>query len=83
MNIFTKHTKEQGVSYTEHLFFATGIAVRLFSSVLAFVLHGIFPFIDIRKELDLEATVEYLSEQNDWIEGMKHHKQSVFSTRYM
>ena len=79
MNIFTEHTHEQGVTYMEHLIFATGIAARLFSSVIAFVLHGIFPFIDISKELDLEATTQFLSEQNDWIEGMKHHKQSVIS----
>lgn len=79
MNIFTEHTQKQGVSYIEHLVFATGIAARLLSSVIVFVLHGIFPFIDIKKELDLEATTQFLHEQNEWIEGMKENKQSLIS----
>ena len=56
MNIFTEHTQQQGVTYMEHMFFAIGIAIRLANSVIAFILHGIFPFIDIKRELDLEAT---------------------------
>ena len=79
MNIFTKHTQQQGVTYMEHLGFAMGIAFRLFSSVIAFTLHAIFPFIDINKELDLEETARFINEQNDWIEGMKHNKQSILS----
>ncbi len=79
MNIFTEHTNKQGVTYLEHLVFALNIAGRLFTSVIAFFLHGIFPFIDIRKELDLEATMQFLDEQNDWIEGMKESKQSALS----
>lgn len=77
MNIFTQHTQKQGVGYLEHLVFAVGIAARLFSSVVVFFLHGIFPFIDIRKELDLEATTEFLNEQNEWIEGMKSNTQTA------
>jgi len=79
MNIFTEHTEKQGVTYMEHLVFAVSIAARLFSSAIIFALHGILPFIDIRKELDLEATRQYLDEQNDWIEGMKRHTSSVIS----
>lgn len=71
MTIFTKHTQQQGVTYIEHLFFAAGIALRLFNSVIAFTLHGIFPFIDIRKELDLEATAKFISAKNNWIEDKK------------
>jgi len=71
MNIFTKHTQQQGVTYFEHMFFAVSIAIRLFSSVVAFALHGIFPFIDIRKELDLEATARFINTKNNWIEGQK------------
>ena len=63
MNPFTEHTQQQGVTYIEHLFFATGIAWRLSSSVFVFATHAIFPFIDIDKTLDLEATVNYLHER--------------------
>ena len=76
MNIFTEHTQQQGVTYVEHLFFAMGIAVRLFSSVIAFVLHAVFPFIDIARELDLEATMAFLDERNRWIEGAKVKRRS-------
>lgn len=75
MNPFTQHTQQQGVTYLEHLYFAAGIAQRLLSSVLAFVVHAIFPFIDIDKNLDLEATVEFLKERNHWIERAKSNKQ--------
>ena len=69
MNPFTQHTRQQGVTYLQHLSFAAGIAWRLSSSVVAFVVHAIFPFIGIDKTLDLEATVDYLQERNHWIES--------------
>ena len=69
MNPFTQHTQQQGVTYLQHLSFATGIAWRLSSSVIAFAAHAIFPFIDIDKTLDLEATVDFLQERNNWIES--------------
>ena len=69
MNPFTRHTQQQGVTYLQHLDFAAGIAWRLSSSVIAFLVHAIFPFIDIDKTLDLEATVDYLQERNRWIES--------------
>jgi len=71
MTLFTKHTQQQGVTYLEHLFFAVGIAMRLANSVIAFALHGIFPFIDIKKELDLEATARFIHSKNNWIENKK------------
>jgi hypothetical protein len=73
MNPFSQHPHQQGISYFEHMVFALGIAARLFNSVIAFATHAIFPFIDIRKELDLEATVDFLNGQNDWIEAEKAH----------
>ena len=71
MNPFTAHTHAQGVTYVEHWFFALGIAGRLMISVIAFALHGIFPFIDIAKHHDLEATMAYLNERNEWIESQE------------
>jgi hypothetical protein len=76
MNIFTNHTQEQGVTYLEHLYFAHGIAIRLFNSVFAFVMHGLFPFINIKKELDLEAIAKFILERNDWIESQKPKERS-------
>jgi len=81
MNIFTEHTQRQGVTYIEHWLFAMSIATRLLNSVVAFALHAIFPFIDIKKKFDLEATARFIHEKNTWIEGMKHRQHDrVFDT---
>lgn len=81
MNVFTEHTRKQGITYIEHWLFAMGIAARLLKSVIAFTLHAVFPFIDIDKKFDLEATARFIQEKNAWIEGRKHNQCSkVFET---
>jgi hypothetical protein len=69
MKPFTRHPHKQGVTYFEHWVFAMGIAVRLLSSVAAFVLHAVLPFVSIEPRLDLEATSEFLLERNCFIEN--------------
>jgi hypothetical protein len=76
MNPFTEHTQQQGVTYIEHWCFAMGIAWRLLSTVVAFALHAMFPFIDIEKELDLEATAAFIHQRNESIENAKANKQA-------
>ena len=76
MNIFTEHPHKQGISYFEHMVFALNIAIRLLGSVIAFTLHGLFPFFDINKSLDLEETARFINQQNNWIEGMKIRQQA-------
>ena len=71
MNPFTLHTQQQGVSYTEHMLFAMGIAYRLLRSVIAFTLHAVFPFLNIKTEVDLESTAAFIEERNSWIESKK------------
>lgn len=71
MNPFTEHTRKQGLTYLEHWCFAMGVAWRLASSVIAFSLHAIFPFIHIQRRLDFEATIEYIYERNEWIANAK------------
>ena len=71
INPFTIHTQEQGVTYMEHWYFAMGIAGRLLISVMAFAIHAILPFIEIKQRHDLEATMAYLNERNEWIESQK------------
>ena len=77
MKLFTEHTQQQGVTYLEHLCFAVGIAIRLLNTVIAFTLHGLFPFIDIKKELDLEETARFIHSKNNWIEGKKEYTQTA------
>lgn len=68
MTIFTEHPHAQGISYFEHWGFAIGVAWRLLRSVLAFAVHALLPFITIERQLDLEATSEFLLERNEFIE---------------
>lgn len=77
MNPFNAHPQQQGITYTAHFVFAMGIALRLFRSVIAFALHALFPFIDIRNNLDLEATTSYLDERNQWIAKQKTAATSI------
>lgn len=75
MNIFTVHTKQQGVSYFEHMLFAMGIAYRLLRSVIAFSLHAVFPFLKIKTEVDLESTAAFIKKRNNWIELKKSNRE--------
>ena len=72
MNLFNEHPNHQGITYSAHWFFAMGIAWRLFTCVMAFALHAIFPFISIDPRFDLEATMAFLAERNRWIESSKY-----------
>ncbi len=71
MNPFTIHPQQQGITYVAHWRFAFGIAYRLLTSVVAFALHAILPFIPIAPRFDLESTTAYLTERNRWIENAK------------
>ena len=83
MNPFTEHPRQQGVSYTEHWYFAMGIAYRLAVIALKFALHAILPAIAIERRFDLEATIAYLHERNDWIENAGTETSiPINSTRY-
>ena len=77
MNPLTAHPQEQGISYLEHWFFAIGIAYRLIASAILFALHAVLPFITIAPRYDLEATIAYLEERNNWIETAKVADVSV------
>jgi len=79
MKSFTKHPRKQGITYLEHWCFAMGIACRLLSSVIAFAVHALFPFISIRPELDLEATATFIKGRNEWIEA-DNERRANYST---
>lgn len=79
MNPFSAHPHRQGITYLAHFAFAMSIALRLILSVVAFATHAVFPFIGIDRSLDLEATMRYLQEQNDWIEGSKPGVEALAS----
>lgn len=69
MNPFTEHPHQQGTSYAQHWYFAMGIARRLAATALRFALHAMLPAIAIERRFDLEATIDYLHQRNDWIEN--------------
>ncbi len=71
MTPFTAHPQQQGITYAEHWRFAMGIAYILFTSMVAFAVHAMLPFIPIEPRLDLESTAACLAERNQWIETAK------------
>ncbi len=68
MNALSEHPYKQGVTYFGHWAFAMGIAWRLLTSLTAFALHALLPFISIEPRLDLEAMSAFLIERNHFIE---------------
>ena len=83
MKPFTEHPHQQGISYIQHWYFAMGISYQLVGIAVRFALHAIIPAIAIERRFDLEATIAYLHERNEWIEkaGTKADIQAN-STRY-
>lgn len=80
--LFTQHPHKQGISYYEHWLFAMGIAWRLLSTVIAFFLHAVLPFISINKRFDLEATAAFLLEKNRYIENAAaNNRQGIEDAR--
>lgn len=80
MNPFTIHPQKQGLTYFEHWVFAMGIAGRMLTSVIAFMMHATFPFISIERRLDLDATRAFLAERNQWLEMRKAAKVTSAAT---
>ena len=75
MNPFTEHPHQQGISYAEHWVFAMGIAYHLMACAIKFALHAMLPAIQIEPRFDLEATIAYLHERNQWIENAGSHTE--------
>jgi len=75
-NLLAAHPHQQGITYLEHWHFAMHIAGRLLASVVAFAVHAILPFVHIETQLDLESTVAFLAERNQWIETRKRLSQA-------
>ena len=65
-NPFTKHPREAvGESWWEHCQFAVNVGIRLIFASIIFIVHGIFPFIEIPRWLNLEDSITFLDKEND------------------
>ena len=65
-NPFTKHPKETvGETWWEHLIFSCGIGIRLFLTSIYFLVHGVFPFIELHTKWNLECASGWLNKKND------------------
>jgi hypothetical protein len=61
-----KHLRENNETYFNHLRFACLIGVSLMLRGTMFLLHGLFPVVEMPQKFNLEATVEKLSEWNEY-----------------
>ena len=71
-NPFTKHPKENvNETWWEHCQFAVNVGIRLIFTSIIFILHGIFPFIEIPRWLNLEESIRFLKRENEYRESNK------------
>ena len=74
-NPFTKHPRETvGETWWEHFKFSCGIGIRLFLTSIYFLVHALFPFIELHRKWNLECASEWLNKKNDNREAKKKHK---------
>ena len=64
IGLFTKHPTEVGKTWLKHLFFCLMVCSRLLLSLIAFLIHGVLPFIPIPRLLNLEETSEWLYQKD-------------------
>mgnify|MGYP003112785800 CR=1 FL=1 len=63
-NPFTNHPNSVGETWYQHFKFSISIGIRLLSSGLYFIVHSIFPFIELHKKYNLSDTSLWLHEKN-------------------
>ena len=72
-NPFTKHSRESvDESWWQHCVFSCGIGIRLFLTSIYFLVHGIFPFIELHTKWNLECASKWLNGKNDNRETKKN-----------
>ena len=71
-NPFTKHPRiNVGETWWEHCQFAVGVGIRLFLTSMYFLLHGLFPFIELHTKWNLECASKWLYHKNENRERLK------------
>jgi len=65
-NPFTKHPKDTvGESWWKHFIFSGSISVRLLITSIYFLVHGIFPFIELHTKWNLKCASIWLNKKNE------------------
>ena len=78
-NPFTKHPREAvGETWWEHCMFSCGIGIRLFLTSMYFLVHGLFPFIEVHKKWNLGCASIWLNKKND---NRETKKLEVYGSR--
>ena len=67
-----KHLEENNETYLSHLMFGGKISVHLFMRSFLFLFHAFFPFIEIPKTLNLNATCKLI---NKWEKHSQERKK--------
>ena len=62
------HLKENNETYFNHLRFAGRIGLSLIFRGVVFLLHGLLPVLNVPRIFNLEATIEKLSEWEEYTE---------------
>ena len=69
VNPFTNHPRKcSNESWWQHFQFAFSVGFRLIFTSIIFMIHGIFPFVSIPKWLNLEESIRFLKQENEYRE---------------
>ena len=77
VNPFKDHPKKNAdMTWLQHFISAIGIGIRLIVTGIFFIIHGVFPFVQIPKHFNLGNSVNYLEKENDKRKSIKgKHKK--------
>jgi len=62
-----KHLKENNETYFSHLKFAGSLGLNFLYRAIFFLVHGVFPMIQVPKSLNIDASVDWLDDAKKYI----------------
>ena len=78
-NPFTKHPSiSVGETWWEHCVFSRSVGIRLFLTSMYFLVHGLFPFVELHTKWNLECASKWLYHKN---ENRERKKNIVYESR--
>ena len=66
-----KHLKENNETYISHFKFACSLGVGFLYRSAFFLVHGFFPMVEVPKQLNIDATHEWLNKAKQYADKRK------------
>ena len=66
-----KHLKENNETYISHLKFASSLGIGFLYRSVFFLVHGFLPMVEVPKNLNIDATYEWLRKTKEYTDKRK------------